>query len=102
MELRQMGAEPLSTYAAQKLLDPLASGDGFRQLFQTDVEAALAKVGCHPPVDDGSPVAWAGFCFRIPAGAALAPKEHFIEARQKLLAEFTLPMTFTDAPRMVA
>lgn len=104
MDMRKNGAEPLSRSSAEKLLDLLATDDGFRQLFQTDVEAALAKVGCHAPTpqDDGSSPAWAGFCFRIPAGATLAPKEHFIGARQKLLAEFTIPMTFTDASKMIA
>lgn len=94
MDMRKVGPEPLTSVAANKLLDLLATDDDFRALLRNDVEAALAQVGCHRPADDPG-AAWAGLCLRVPASARLASKEHFATAREKLHGELTSVMRFT-------
>lgn len=94
MDMRKVGAEPMTSSAANRLLDLLSTDDDFRALYVSDIEAALALVGCNRPDDPNA--AWAGFCYRVNA-ERLAPKEHFKQARQKLLGELTVPMLFIDA-----
>ncbi len=50
MNENEKGPAPLKPDTAHRLLDLLATDDGFRDLFKNDPKAALVQVG-HPPED---------------------------------------------------
>jgi putative modified peptide len=75
-------AKNFSRDVADKLLDKLSSDDDFRDLFQKDPRAAVAKVGhVTPEADVGKAGVDPVMCL---SGAKLASKEDIRKARGKL------------------
>jgi putative modified peptide len=68
----------------EALLDKLGSDDGFRELFQEDPRAALARLGYEPDLGDGEVGAWA--CLRV---TRLASKEAIADDRGLLYSQLT-------------
>lgn len=90
------GHTPLSAEVADKLLDLLSKDDDFRQLFQKDPTAALAKAG-HPPAQamvasgDYSPTAYG--CM---VTANVAPAAEIEAARLEIKGMLTSAASHTN------
>lgn len=94
------GPAPLDPKIVDKLLDLLSTDDEFRQLFQQDAAAALAKIGYKPPQASGdlrvglTAAASSGACLQMGANS-LASKDQIIEQRAKIEASLNAIHGFT-------
>jgi putative modified peptide len=83
----------LAPGVASRLVDLLASDDGFRAKFQDDPHTALADLGHASVAGEPSGVE----CICLKPGQALASKEAFARDRERLQTALQLPMTFSDS-----
>lgn len=84
---------PLDPKIARKLLDKLATDNGFRRLFKKDAQAALAQVGYK--VEAGAPSA--GSCIQLKPTDRIAPKAKIARDRARLEHSLNIPISFLCA-----
>jgi len=91
------GLEPR---VARKLLDLLATDDDFRSLFQADAHAALVQAGYEAPAGTDPAMASSvsgADCMQLASSDRIASKSQILRDREKLIADTTTVMRFSEA-----
>lgn len=105
MATKGNGPAPLDPKVIKTLLDLLTTDDDFRELFQTDANAALARAGLRSAGDDLrtglAATAGAGACLQMKAGQTLASKQDIAQQRTKLESTLGMVQGFMCPPELL-